>query len=184
MPRLFIGIKIDSKNIISIANELKKQFSSSNIAWVEPQNFHLTLKFLGDVDVNLIDSISNILIRVCSKYNSFELISLKLGYFGSIYQPRVIWYGFKSNPILALLQDDIDHSLHELGFDLETKEFNVHLTFGRVKHINEQERFREILKGSLTNVNTIVVSQFQLIESILRKEGPEYKILKVFELQK
>ncbi len=184
MPRLFIGIKIiASKNIINISNSLKKNLEDSSLVWANPANFHITLKFLGETEAYYINSISLLMKNICTDFNSFKIEYERIGFFGSLKEPRIIWVGFKPNRSLLLLQQSIDKSIHELGFEIENKKFNPHITLCRVKKLKETDTFRKIMNENSIHEEMVSVTQFQLIESILNKEGPEYKELGSFKLK-
>jgi RNA 2',3'-cyclic 3'-phosphodiesterase len=185
MPRLFIGIKITPANSLeNIFYNLKKDLSQSNIKWVDPQNFHLTLKFLGDVKENYINSLVMLLEQIACNSQIFNLESTEIGYFGRTKHPRVIWYGFNSNDRLLNLQSSIDESLAELGFDKEKKSYSPHLTLGRIKNIVPNNDLKKLLSTLDPLPEIYPITGFSLIESNLKKEGPEYKVLRHFNLKK
>ena len=184
MLRLFIGIKIESlPPITQFQAYLKKALQSDQINWVDPGNFHITLKFLGDVKEYYLNSIESILNSIASRYNSFTLSYGRLGVFGSRNQPRVIWFGFKQNPIIAQIQSAIENELLPLGFKKEDKEFYPHLTLGRVKRISNANKLFDYIEEKNPGIHgEYSISGFQLIRSILKPEGPEYKVVKEFQL--
>ena len=138
MPRLFIGIKITpAKSLEDTFYALRKNLCQSNIKWVDLKNFHLTLKFLGDVEEHYINSLMMLLEQIADRNSQFTLESTGLGYFGKIKQPRVIWIGFKQNSHLKELQTSIEESLTELGFEKEGIYDLPHLTFGRIKNLEK-----------------------------------------------
>ena len=184
MPRLFIGIKITTaKSFENIYIELKKKLSYSNIKWVDPENFHLTLKFLGEVDKSLISRIIKVLDPIAGKNPQFCLESKELGFFGRSGNPRIIWYGFEQEDILLNLQSSIETSLKNLGFAKEKKGYSPHLTLGRVKKFVSQENLKESLAELKPANEKYNVTRFSLVESILRQKGPEYRIIKDFCLK-
>jgi 2'-5' RNA ligase len=183
MPRLFVGIKIDNQYKLELlGSELREKLKLSDINWVPPKNFHITLKFLGDVDTHLINPISTILSHISSKHNTFSLAYNKLGFFGHINNPRAIWFDFKPKQELRLLQENIDKSFTKIGFDIENKGYSPHLTFARVKKIKEEDNFKDIFLTNANYIEIIDIIEFQLFQSVLSKEGPEYTVLARFKL--
>lgn len=184
MPRLFIGIKCTDQNYLTILqSELKRKLLKSEVNWVDPNNFHITLKFLGDVEDYRINSILRLLEGVAETYIPVALIPDKLGIFGSTLHPKVIWFGYREDPTLSELQITIEKELIVLGFKSEERKFTPHLTLARVKHIAEGANFIDILKDQKQLVGQqFQVHSFQLIRSVLHKEGPEYQILQEFPL--
>jgi 2'-5' RNA ligase len=70
-----------------------------------------------------------------------------------------------------------------LGFDIENKAYSPHLTLGRVKKIKEEIKFKEIFITKTTYPGKIDVKEFQLFQSVLTKEGPQYSVLSRFKLR-
>jgi 2'-5' RNA ligase len=184
MPRLFVGIKIENQHKLELLSSgFREKLKLSDINWVPAKNYHLTLKFIGDVDSHLIGPISTVLAHIGSKHNSFSLNYNKPGFFGTLTDPRVIWFDFKQNPELNLLQGNIDKSLTELGFDIENKKYAPHLTFARVKKLNKENNFKELFTANTQYAETIDIDEFQLFQSVLNKEGPVYFVLDGFKLR-
>jgi 2'-5' RNA ligase len=183
MPRLFIGIKIHNPNLELICDEIRKKLIISNINWVPAKNFHLTIKFLGEVDSPFIEKISSILTDIASKHKPFNLYYNQPGFFGSETNPKVMWFDFKPNQELNRLQLSVDKSLTELGFKMEVKAYIPHLTFARVKKYNDEKKISEIYKNKIIFEEKTEIKEFQLFQSNLKKEGPEYSILASFKLE-
>lgn len=184
MPRLFIAIKITpSKSLENILSDLKEQLNQSTIKWVDSMNFHITLKFLGHVEEYYINTLIALLDQIAQRNSGFTLESSGFGFFGKTRQPRVIWYGFKSNSCLDKLQHSIEESLSELGFEKEDKNYLPHLTIGRVKALSANNNFKETVPELVTQPEYYPVAKFSLIKSILKAEGPSYQVLKDFTLK-
>jgi RNA 2',3'-cyclic 3'-phosphodiesterase len=184
MSRLFIGIRCSQQLFLAdLQAEMKQILARSRITWVDPANFHITLKFLGDVEEIYNNSIMILLDSIAKEHNSAVLFPHALGTFGPKYQPRVIWFGYNENQVLTSLQTAIDDRLAELGFAAEPKVFTPHLTLGRVKEIVEKKEFENYLNLRIRfDTSKFVVNSFQLMKSVLKKEGPEYHTLGEFHL--
>jgi 2'-5' RNA ligase len=182
MLRLFIGIKCnDQKYLNVIQSELKELLAKSKINWVDPANFHITLKFLGDVEDAMVNSLIAVLDDISKKFQQVTLVPDKLGIFGSKSQPRVIWFGFREEPLLSKLNHTIEKSFMQFGFAPEEKKFTPHLTLGRVKKIIELNNLEDYLSGPHQPVDQkFIANRFQLFNSALTHEGPEYQIIKEF----
>jgi 2'-5' RNA ligase len=183
MPRLFIGLKCaEQKYLAMLQWELRKILPKSQINWVDPANFHITLKFLGDVEDYHINPITKILDNIAHEFRPINLIPNQVGTFGPKNRPHVIWFGYKEDPILTALQLSIDKALASLGFEPEKRKFSPHLTLGRVKQITEMNELDYYLLNRQQPIyEKFHVGSFQLIESILKQEGPEYKVIKQFQ---
>lgn len=184
MPRLFIGIKIENlPNITSLSYSLRKQLAGESIIWVDPANFHLTLKFLGDVEKSYLNSIKLILEQISQTQKSFSLQLNKLGYFGRKSQPTVLWLDFQPCEELIKLQQTVENSLTELGFDREEKKYSPHLTIARIKRIDSIERFNKLMQPETLFSDKVIIDEFQFFESTLKPSGPVYTKIAVFKLQ-
>ncbi|MDP4222569.1 MAG: RNA 2',3'-cyclic phosphodiesterase, partial [Bacteroidota bacterium] len=105
------------------------------------------------------------------------------GVFRNYRDPRIIWTGIQSSDKLIKLNELITAGLRENGFETEEREFNPHLTLGRIKSIRDPEDLKKALESySQTVFQTVKVNEIILFESILMQTGPLYKPLGVFNL--
>lgn len=125
--RLFIAILFDDPVIDQLScgmASLKQQSIQGN--FTRPENFHLTLAFLGET--NQVEKAKRAINTV--SFPSFSLLMNRLGYFertgGNIY-----WVGMARNPLLSDLHHRLSSALSEDGFRLENREYRPHLTLGR-----------------------------------------------------
>lgn len=104
------------------------------VKWVDPDGIHLTLKFLGGVDSNLVPEIIEALTRIAQPAVPFSLQLGGLGVFPGWQRPQVVWVGMGGEvDKLAGLQKDIEAALSPLGFAPESRPFRAHLTLGRLR---------------------------------------------------
>ncbi len=107
-----------------------------------------------------------------------------LGIFGSRYDPRVIWAGLESNKPLTEFAENVLNKLDEEGFERGRQNFVPHITLGRIKHIRDKKNLKSVIdKNSPLIHQEEWVKSFYLFESILKPEGPQYKVVKTFNLQ-
>lgn len=178
--RLFIAIDLspEIKNRLSSAVKILKPVAS-DIKWVAPENYHLTLKFLGETDDSRVETIKQVLEKVASKHRRFYLSVRGTGSFppGQV-RMRVIWVGFQAGPELYALQSELEEALSQEGFSREERPFTPHLTIGRAREPRKQERLKaELDRMGAEEYGTMEVSEINLFQSILRPEGPEYRII-------
>lgn len=177
--RCFIAIVIpDSlkKQIIEMTDLLKKY--DADIKWVNPENIHLTLKFLGNTPQSLLTKINDTLNEAVLPYSPFHIKIYGTGVFPNKKHPRVIWIGIKDSEILINLRNAIEQSISSLGYQKDEKEFKPHLTLGRVRSqkgimhiINNLEDFKD------KDFGTIYVDNIKLMKSDLKPKGAEYSCL-------
>lgn len=133
--RAFIAIDLPSsiRSSLGETQEILKSFGL-RAKWVRPQNIHLTLKFLGNIDSDDVDKIIAAMTLTANDFKGVSLSAKEIGVFPGIRRPRVIWAGLNGQlEILQNLQQTLDGHLADLGFAKETRSFKGHLTLGRVK---------------------------------------------------
>ena len=173
--RLFIAIDF---------NELKYYFAElqkllpKNAKLSFTKTFHLTLKFLGEVQPNNAEKAADILKKIKFKHFSVHLDSI--GIFPTENYIRDVWVGLKPEDKVLELQKNIDESLKEL-FKKE-REFKAHITLARVKYPEDKKQFLEQLKKIKIENKKIEIKDFRLIKSALSPKGAIYEDLGIFEL--
>ena len=138
--------------------------------------FHLTLKFLGEVQSDKVESITKILENI--KFEHFSIFLDSVGIFPTENYIRVVWLGLKPEDKILELQNKIDYSLKSL-FKKE-KYFKAHITLARVKYPEDKKAFLEQLRKIKVKNKKIDIKDFRLIKSTLTPKGPVYEELAVF----
>jgi RNA 2',3'-cyclic 3'-phosphodiesterase len=185
MIRAFIAVEIDHtviQRITDITHELKPKIP--DIRWTSPDNWHLTLKFLGAIDEKQIDSIGQALERELSLFPRCTINAKGLGVFPDARRPRVLWVGIQGNP-LAGLAESVETALAPLGFAKEKRVFTPHLTIGRWregKHRN-QELEPALEHWKAYDSGRSKVEEVTLFQSVLKPAGAEYRPLKSVRLK-
>lgn len=171
--RVFIAIEIPER-IKKQLNEVQDKFDDiSKIKWVN--DFHLTLKFLGEISSIQLDRIKERLKNL--NFKNFELELTNLGVFPNDKFIRVLWVGLSPERKVMGLQLDIEERLRDM-FNIDRK-FKAHLTLGRVKTIKNKETFLERVNNIEVN-GKFNVGHVKLIKSVLTDTGPEYETLEVY----
>ena len=185
MKRIFIAVKIEpGPTLLKIINSLKAVLASEKINWVNPENIHLTLAFLGDTDEERIKVLSIMLKRACTGFGEFSFRLNTTGVFKDLRDPRVIWAGIEGFEKLMMLNDVINIGLKDTGFRIENRLFKPHITLGRVKYLKNQESLKSALEMYKdTFIQDVHVEEVILYQSILRPEGPMYRAIGVFRLK-
>jgi len=152
------------------------------VKWVEPENLHLTLKFLGDTPEELLPKIEEDLSDACAVSQPFNLSIQGVGCFPNKTRPRAYWAGLTPSKSLKELQRDIAGRMDDLGFEPEEKEFVPHLTVARIKEPIGKERMTSAFLNFNLQSEPFTVTDVSLVRSTLRQEGPIYTVLKDFSL--
>lgn len=160
---------------------LQQEFRSAGLeaAWVREAGFHLTLKFLGEVDSTQIASIISCMVATAQHCHPFSLSLAGVGVFPHESNPRVLWVGARDvTRDLQHLQRTLDARLMQVGFPAETRPFTPHLTLARVKRVIRRGELLATVKAHHETVlGQIDVDQMELIESQLNPTGARYSIV-------
>ena len=177
--RAFIAIELSDeiKSALSrVQSHLK--YSGADVKWVERENIHLTLKFLGEITEDKAQKIGAILDGIASSSRPFELTLQDIGAFPKIEFPRVIWAGLdKGAGESTEIAKRIDDELSKIGFDRETRPFAAHITIGRVRSPKNKEALKDKINtaGDLWNkVEGQTVGSITLFQSTLTPNGSIY----------
>ena len=174
--RLFIafGVSEEVKNCLIELQKLLPEDSKLNLV----KEFHLTLKFLGDVDEDKVDKIKACLTNV--HFTKFTAKISSLGIFPDEKMIRVVWVGLEPKDTIIGLQQEIESNLSDL-FPKDTR-FHPHLTLARVKSIKDKKDFIEKLNKLTIKEIDFSVNSFKLIKSTLTPEGSVYEDIAEFAL--
>jgi RNA 2',3'-cyclic 3'-phosphodiesterase len=183
MIRAFVAIKITpDEEFLRAFQVLKNQLVNEKINWVEIENLHLTLKFLGNVTSETV----LILLRELKKIKStpsfhFQITGIHL--FKDIHTPRIIYSEIKTGPELSELAKEVDNCLYTLNLFQREKKFLPHLTLGSIKSVKGKNNLELVLQDlKKLYCQQVECREFILFESILTSSGPIYKPIETFKL--
>ena len=184
--RSFIAIPV-SEDIKKHALQIKKELTGTDmdIKWVEYENYHITLKFLGEIKKEQLNKIKEKLAFVAQACPKFTLKINEIGFFPNKSRPRVIWLGVRGEIDKAqFLGERVDTYLGELGFEAERKR-SFHLTLGRIRserNIDELLYRTGTINGSIKEQD-VYINEFNLMESLISSNGPRYTVLGNYRLE-
>lgn len=174
--RTFLCLPVDPhlrKALGGISEELRC-LVQVRASWVQAENFHVTVRFLGEIDPLLIGELERIC-RIATKQTPpFDLSIDRLGVFPSPARPRVVWAGGQAPVEFLRLVSSINEGLLQLGFPDEGKDSIAHITLARIKGRADRSVMQAI--GSLNGQFgwTLHVDRLILMESRLMPSGPAY----------
>lgn len=181
--RVFIAIDIDEitkQDLADLQAELqsKVDLRRGDAKWTNPDNIHLTLKFLGEAkDAQVVD-ICNIAKEIAPRHEKFDIDFERVGHFGGK-SARVLWIGAGENcEELLELQQELEEKLAELGWTKENRKYAAHLTLCRVRNANagfKLARLAEEYKDF--KLGTISADAVTVYQSELTSSGPNYTVL-------
>ncbi|BCM22478.1 RNA 2',3'-cyclic phosphodiesterase [Mesorhizobium sp. J8] len=128
MPRLFTALEIPRDAALSLS---LLRGGLPGARWIDVENYHLTLRFIGDVEGHVADEIANALDRVDRP--SFQMTLTGVGAFGGK-KPHAVWAGVSASPDLTALQGEIDRICQRLGLPADPRKFSPHVTLARLRN--------------------------------------------------
>ena len=178
--RSFVAIELP-EHVISMLRGVQDDLRRNKfrIKWVQPDNIHLTLKFLGNVDSNDIDGITAAMSVAIQGCGPITLCAKGVGVFPGLKRARVIWIGLGGQvQRLSEMQGKLEKNLAEIGFSEENRSFKAHLTIGRFKSSVNPKVIGPILqKYSAIQSEEFILNQIVLFKSDLTPSGPVYSVL-------
>jgi 2'-5' RNA ligase len=177
--RCFVAVECGGDELAAKFREVRRMLEATraDVKFVEPENVHLTLKFLGEIEPRLVEQASQVV-----KETSFQPFSARLegvGVFPNLRRPRVVWAGISDGVSqLAEIWKDVDTKLSRLDFERERRGFSPHITIGRVRSGRNRDKLIEVL-STLSDYafGDLHVDRVVLKKSVLTPRGPIYTTL-------
>lgn len=181
MLRLFVAIRFPE----AVGRRLLLlQGGLDGVTWTRPENLHLTLRFIGEVEEPVAADIDAALAGV--REPGFDLGLCGVGLFGTVERPRVLWAGVEGSAALMHLQAKVERAVMAAGLEPERQRFTPHVTLGRpatsrgrypggrlAQWLEQADGFR---------VPDIQVGHFSLMLSQRGSSGPDYQLLAEYRL--
>ena len=182
--RAFIAVELPpevKKNIAGLVGDLKR--IDAPVKWVEPENLHITLKFLGEVEESKIEKLIALVSSAVAGTGSFNVKFEGIGKY-----PRVIWVGTgQGAEELCKIASAVEKNLAKAGYQKEEREFKPHITIGRVKDQSQGEKGVDELKEKIRSLKDPkfgagMVDRILVMQSTLTPNGPIYEKIKEVSL--
>lgn len=170
MPRLFTGIEVP-EDIVWRLSMIRSGLQGAH--WIDPENYHITLRFAGDITDSVADSFAGALDDI--RFDSFELEVQGLGSFGGN-KPRSIWASFKPSPQLELLQRAHERAARIAGLPPETRNFVPHITLARLKYTRPNTVAEFLAQSGGLFSAPFMVNRFVLFSSRPKTGGGPYVV--------
>ena len=178
MPRLFVAIDLPE----AVVGELARFCCGMPGArWVAPEQLHLTLRFVGEVDGGLFREIREALNAVDG--GAFDLRVKGFGYFPPRKAPRVLWAGVEPAEGVTALRSRIEKAVVRLGLEPEPRKFSPHITLARLDGTPVGKVTQFLAGNSLYSSPTFTVSEFHLYSSVLTAKGAIHTIEASYPLE-
>ncbi|QLH03705.1 RNA 2',3'-cyclic phosphodiesterase [Nitrosopumilus cobalaminigenes] len=172
--RVFVAIEITDEIVINSIRKFQDELKIEAKP-VEPQNFHFTLQFLGEISQDILLKITKALEKI--EFSSFDIVLKGTGVFPKPSFPRVIWVGSdeKGGDLLIQLSKKVVKALEPLGF-LQDKPFKPHITVFRIKK-KIGDISKELENKKMTDFGMQKISNIKLKKSELTSSGSIYSDL-------
>jgi len=162
-----------------VQEQMRREFPEGSIRWVAPENFHLTLRFFGDLDAKACAKAGAVVEQIDGAFGSLAVRISGASAFPSPTRPQTLWLALQDeNGGLERLAQEVDRRIRQAGFGPPDKPWKSHLTVGRVGR-NRALRCDPEWSARLTwsrEVSTI--ETIALMQSELRPQGPKYSPLR------
>jgi 2'-5' RNA ligase len=184
MKRTFIAVKIDrDEKLEKAVQSIRALLKNEPVKWVDLNQIHITLAFIGDTSEGSIRDVSEMLMKGLHDFGVVEFAIRGIGVFKSLSDPRVIWAGISESGRLAELSEHIKSGLNELGILTEERAFNPHITLGRLRSVKNKGSIRTLIDDyEGVEFQKAHISEVVYFESILQQTGPLYLPLKKIRL--
>jgi 2'-5' RNA ligase len=177
MPRLFTGLEIPAE--VGFALSLKRG-GLSGARWVDPENYHITLRFIGDVDHQTADEVAGSLDRLANSMR-FSVRLTHLGSFGGD-KPRALYAGVEPGDELTRLQAAQERVLQMAGLPPEGRKFVPHVSLARLRGVSAMEVARFISEAGQFSPLSFAVGRFVLYSSRDSVGGGPYVVEQSYPL--
>lgn len=173
--RAFIAIPLPPNlraALTALQQELQQQPLLQTARWSNPETWHLTLAFLGEITEELLDQCTAVMLSVSDSQSAFDLRVATLGAFPSSHHARVLWVGIDGGTPLLTLQQRLAAGLAGIGLAIEDRPFTPHLTLARFKTPLRLQPFPAFptVRGGFR------AEQFNLYQSRLTPQGAIHTI--------
>ncbi len=176
MPRLFVGLKIPS----DIAFDLSlKKGGLLGSRWIDQENYHITLRFIGDIDDRKADDVLDCLYHIDRP--PFEISLGSLNFFAKR-NPHSLWASVSPSMPLMALQSEIERVLRRFGIQPDSRKFTPHVTIARLRGARYEDVARYLGQSGVYQSPSYKVDEFQLFSSRNSIGGGPYLIEERFGL--
>jgi RNA 2',3'-cyclic 3'-phosphodiesterase len=179
--RIFIAINLPDKAKSNLSSQQLK-WAEVPCRWTREENLHITLAFLGSLNDEELLELCKITKEIASRHEIFTVTLNKIIYGPTSQNPRMVWVESEDNKELSKLQRELENSL-PVEKEKENRKYSPHITLGRLKpwefKLIEPEE-RPVVNENISL--SFEVKSIDIMESNLRRNGPEYSLIESFPL--
>lgn len=157
--------------------------ATPGLRWEDPSKLHVTLKFLGNVGLDVLEALSRRLSDALRYRSSFDIIYEGLGAFPSFERPRIFWLGVRDPQPLIALQREVEAITRTMGFAEDERPFHPHITLARIRQHTAAHRLTATLKSLTLEPVLTRCTEVLLMKSELRPETSKYTVVQSIPLR-
>ena len=187
--RLFIALTIPENvktEIEKAQSELRRALPKDCVRWTKREQFHLTLKFLGNVDAQRVEPLADAVRKACQGFAMLDLRAERIGFFPDLRMPRVVWVGVgDQRQQLPRLQGAVEAAARDFSAEESSERFTGHVTLGRIKTIGrpETEVLARLASGlAATFFGAWRADKIEIMRSQLSPDGARHTTLTTIPL--
>jgi 2'-5' RNA ligase len=174
--RTFIALPLKAgQDLLALRSEIMSTLADERISWVDPGNFHITLRFLGDTGPDDVKKISEVIKSKTLRRNARNIPVTGVESFGPARMPRVIWAAFSQDTWFREIKTDLDNCLESLGLPPQSQKFTAHLTLGRIRSLKNVSLYHAYMQEIKARAcDAVAIDRIVYYRSILGPKAPEY----------
>ena len=176
MPRLFVALEVPRNAAMSLS---LLRGGLPGARWIDVENFHITLRFIGDIDGRTADEVVDRLDRI--ERPEFQLALSGIGSFGSK-KPHSVFAGVTQAPEMYALQGEIERICQRLGLPADPRKFTPHVTLARLRNSRPEEVAHYLTGRGNVHTSAFTVNRFVLMSSKESVGGGPYLTEEIFPL--
>ncbi|MBO0346757.1 RNA 2',3'-cyclic phosphodiesterase [Roseibium limicola] len=176
MPRLFTGLELPAQTGMMLS---MLRGGLKGARWIDPENYHITLRFIGDIDDRTADEVVNALDRI--RRDPIEIQLNGLGAFGNG-KPHAVWARVQPLAALAELQAEQERILQRLYLPPERRKFMPHVTVARCRSSTSEEVARWLSERGNFQAPTFTAGRFVLFSAKSSVGGGPYVVEETYPL--
>jgi 2'-5' RNA ligase len=187
--RLFIAVAIPEEvkaKIAAAQADLRRALPGPGVRWTRREQFHLTLKFLGDVEASRVQPLEEAIHAACRGFGALHLRVEEVGFFPDLRYPRVVWAGVRDETDqLPRLQQAVDAATLDFTSEPKEERFTGHVTLARIKAIKrpEAESLGKAAAGMAERLfGQWTAGEVELMRSVLSPQGAHHVCLAAIAL--
>ena|SRR5438132_21804 len=183
--RLFFAVPLPDdliRRVLEVQDELRSRVKDEGVKWTKPEQFHFTIKFLGETPGEKLDRVRLVGDAARQGRAPFALRLAGIGAFPNPRRPSTLWLGTKEgSDSLASLALQLDELLVKCGYRKENRPLAPHLTLARIKSYSGEAEVAKLLQTLVQpEIGSMAVDHFLLMQSILRPAGSQYSVIGQF----